>query len=348
MKFSKALLISSLGFVLCICAVAKAAHPARIHYIDVGQAESILLELDQAAVLIDAGGEQTNDPQQGTHLISYLNTFFQGRPDLQRTIDTIIISHPHIDHTMALMDVMNAFTVKNLIDGGQSAGSGIEPLKAARKFVNTHGGHSFTVTRANTTQPAFVNPALKAIHDRESDVDFKLLGGANGCKNANNDSIVVVLTYQTSRFIFTGDAEDEPDATCHSGEIQDLLQLYAGTNTLRADVYKVDHHGSPNGTDANWIGAISPKISVISAGKNDPPHQGPGQFHAFQFGHPRESAVKIIEQGTSQTRPTKIVTTMDGVKHIHANRPMAKAVYCTCWDGDIVIDGATLQVTTAH
>ncbi len=348
MKHSKVLLIA-IGFILCLCSgVARAAHPGRIHYIDVGQAESILLEFDKAAVLIDAGGEQTNDAQQRTHLTNYLNTFFQGRTDLNRTIDTIIISHPHIDHSMMLMDVMQSFTVKNLIDGGQNVGSGIQPLTAARAWVNSHGGHSFTVTRADTIQPSFFNPALKSIHNGESDVDFKLLGGANGCTNANNDSIVVVLTYKTSKFIFTGDAEDKPDPTCHSGEIQDLLQRYAGTNTLRADVYKVDHHGSANGTDANWIQAISPKISVISAGKNDPLHRVPGQFHAWQFGHPRESAVKIIEQFTSQTRTQKTVTTMDGVKQVHNNRNIAKAVYCTCWDGDIVIDGSTLQVRTAH
>lgn len=42
----------------------------------------------------------------------------------------IVISHPHIDHTMKLMDVMQTFTVKNLIDCGQSVGSGIKPLSA--------------------------------------------------------------------------------------------------------------------------------------------------------------------------------------------------------------------------
>src|SRR5437660_5372919 len=114
MKHSKTLLTIA-AVVLFFCSgIAKAAHPAQVHYIDVGQAESILLEFDKAAVMIDAGGEQTNDAQQRTHLISYLNTFFQRRTDLNRTIDTIIISHPHIDHTMMLMDVMHNFTVKNL------------------------------------------------------------------------------------------------------------------------------------------------------------------------------------------------------------------------------------------
>ncbi len=308
MKVLKQLLITLTGLVLTLSAGAvKAAHPAKIHYIDVGQAESILVELDKSAVLIDAGGETTNDTQQANHLIDYLKHFFQvDRTDLKNTIDTIIISHPHIDHTKNLMDVMQTVTVNNLIDGGENSGSGIAPLHDARN------------------------------------------GGANGCANANNDSVVVLMIYKTKRFIFTGDAEDQGDSGCPSGEIEDLISRYAANNGLRVDVYKVDHHGSANGTDANWIKALSPQIAVISAGKIDAAHQVPGSFHAFQFGHPRESTVEILEQFTSGTRPSKTVTTMDGVKKPHPGKVINKAIYCTCWDGDIVIDGTTLSVKTSH
>ena len=350
MKSLKQFLITFCGLVLSLSAGAvKAAHPAKIHYIDVGQAESILVELDKVAVLIDAGGETTNDTQQANHLIDFLKHFFQvDRTDLNNTIDTIIISHPHIDHTKSLMDVMQTFTVHNLIDGGENSGSGIAPLHDARNFISSNGGHYFTVKVANTIDPTFSNPALKAIHAGEHDVDFKLLGGANGCANANNDSIVVLMTYKTKRFIFTGDAEDQGDSGCPSGEIEDLISRYAANNGLRVDVYTVDHHGSANGTDANWLQALSPQIAIISAGKIDAAHQVPGSFHAFQFGHPRESTVEVLEQFVSGTRPSKTVTTMDGVKKPHPGKVINKAIYCTCWDGDIVIDGTTLSVQTAH
>src|SRR5260370_40855983 len=111
-----------------------------------------------------------------------------------------------------------------------------------------------------------------------------------------------------------------------------------------SDVYKVDHHGSANGTDANWLTALSPQIAVISAGKIDAAHQVPGSFHAFQFGHPRESTVKVLEQFTSGTRPPKTVTTMDGVKKPHPGIVITKAIYCTCLDDSIVIDATTLIV----
>lgn len=342
------LVLAALVFCFSSASSTPAQHPARVHYIDVGQAESILLEFDKTAVLIDAGGELTNDVQQSKHLLDYLNTFFGGRPDLHKTIDTIIISHPHIDHTMRLLDVMKAFTVKNLIDGGENKGSGIGPLNKARALIKKKGGHYFVVTRQDTVKPSFSNPALDAVQATEGDAHFKLIGGANGCDDANNDSIVVLMTYKQSRFIFTGDASDKPDKVCTNGELPDLVKLYAGTGGLNADVYKADHHGSKNGTDEAWIKAISPKISVISAGKHDPAHQVPDKFHAFQFGHPTELAVALMEKFTTDSRPKKVVSTGNGAKSFIENRPITKAVYCTCWDGDIVIDGGTLKVQTAH
>jgi beta-lactamase superfamily II metal-dependent hydrolase len=82
------------------------------HFIDVGQAESILLEFKTAAILIDAGGEVTGNNRDRDHLIAYLNTFFARRTDLRDSagrgiLYSVIVSHPHIDHTRHLMPVMN-------------------------------------------------------------------------------------------------------------------------------------------------------------------------------------------------------------------------------------------------
>jgi len=50
-----------------------------VHYINVGQADSILLEFDKAAIVIDAGGESSGDNRDREHLIHYLNKFFATR-----------------------------------------------------------------------------------------------------------------------------------------------------------------------------------------------------------------------------------------------------------------------------
>jgi competence protein ComEC len=314
------------------------SHPVRIHYVNVGQADAILLEFDKFTVMIDAGGEATDDQHEDTELVDYLNKVFANRPDLNRTIDTIIISHPHLDHTMKLPDVVQEFSVKNLIDGGDTAGSGIRPLNKARAFVSSHGGNHFAINDEGVNSPGFKNLALDALHRLDGDVEIKLLSGSRDCHNANNSSLVTMVTYKGTKFLFTGDAEDLGDTDCPD-EIGELLDRFKGTAQLKADVLKVDHHGSDNGTDDDWMAGVSPKVSIISAGKPDAAHQKPGAFHAFQFGHPRESAVKRIEGATTTNRePVASVITMDAVRRVHPNRRMEKAVYCTCWDGNIVVE----------
>jgi len=136
MKTSGLFLILAL---LLSASISKAQ--VRAHYINVGQADSILLEFRTAAILIDAGGEATGDDRDRDHLVSYLNKFFSDRaasaslPNLNRTLLAVIISHPHIDHTRNVMAVMQEFKVKNLIDGGNTRGSGINPLRDARAFM---------------------------------------------------------------------------------------------------------------------------------------------------------------------------------------------------------------------
>lgn len=93
-----------------------------VHYINVGQAESILREFKTVAILIDAGGEDTGDDRDVDHLISYLNDSFTRRTDLKRTLYSVIVSHPHIDHTghlPAIFDKANKFKVLNLVDRRQ-------------------------------------------------------------------------------------------------------------------------------------------------------------------------------------------------------------------------------------
>jgi competence protein ComEC len=329
---------------LLLCAATGSAQ-ARVHYINVGQADAILIELPRAAVLIDAGGEDTVDNRDGEHISSYLETFFRHRPDLNRTLHTVIVSHPHIDHTRLLFDVVRTFSVRNLIDGGNTSGSGIAPLQQARDFVRTHGGNLITVLDQGIGSAGATNAAFDALHAADPNVSFRILSGSRGCANANNDSLVVRLQVGAAKFIFTGDAESEDDARCTS-ELSLLLQRYRNTPALDVDVYKVGHHGSHNGTTAAWMQALSPRISVISAGV--PSVATPGEFHAFFFGHPREDAVAVIEAGTGGARAEGVmVETMDAVQRVHHSRVITREVYCTCWEGDVVVranaDGSVVK-----
>jgi competence protein ComEC len=303
------------------------------HYINVGQAASALIEFKSGAILIDAGGEDTGDDVYRKHLVAYLNDFFTKRPDLDRTLEGIILSHPHIDHTMYLMDVMQNFTVHALIDNGATAGSGIAPMKAGRTFATMKHIHYMAVgdTSIHKTGNAL------ALVEGAGAPKILLLSGARGCKDANNDSITVRIETPETAILFAGDAENV-DPTC-TPELTALATKFAGTPLLQAQIYHVAHHGSGNGTTADFLKAVSPSIAVISAG--DPTRQGPGVFHAYEYGHPREMAMDILVSAVTGARAdfggsSESVTIFPAVKQTKTIT-MTKAIYCTCWDGDITV-----------
>lgn len=340
--FAVALLFSAI--------VARAQMSA--HYINVGQAESILLEFKTAAVLIDAGGEDTGDNRDRDHLIAYLNAFFARRADLRDSagrgvIYSLIVSHPHIDHTRHLMAVMNNFKVKNFVGGGGSTGSGINQYKQARQFAGDHNIVYNRILDSRIGENGYSTSLLRALGG-PSGVDIRFLSGyRRNCEDENNESVIMRVKYGDAIFLFTGDAESEDD-TCDP-QISVLMDWYRDT-LLDVDVYKVGHHASRNGTTRDYVLAMSPQMSVISAGHHST--RSPGNFHGFNFGHPREDIVALLEELTSGTRPPKDVFTMVAVRTVREPRRIEKAIYCTCWDGDIVIstneDGTQFQVQTTQ
>jgi competence protein ComEC len=336
--------------IVTLLLVSKTQAQMKAHFINVGQADSILLEFKTAAILIDAGGENTGDDRDKDHLLEYLNKFFDKRTDLNRTLYSIIISHPHIDHTKSIPTVMQNFTVKNFVDGGGESGSGISQNHEARQIAETKGIIYNRVPDIRIGTGGYTTPLLKALLSSPSEVDIRFLAGFRNCKNENNDTLTVLVRYKGTAMLFSGDAESESAPDCVS-EISHLLKRFKRTSLLNIDLYKVGHHGSHNGTSPDYLRRMTPKISIISAGNKET--QSPGNFHAFQFGHPREKAVKIIEDATTLRRKSsKIVYTMTAVQEILPNRSMEKAVYCTCWDGDIVVginkNGRMLPIKTTN
>jgi competence protein ComEC len=351
-KFMRLRRNALLAFTSVLLLAGVAQGQMKVHFINVGQADSILLEFKTAAILIDAGGENTGEPgttvgdRDLNRLIGYLNRFFDRRTDLNRTLTSIIISHPHIDHTRLIMDVIRNFRVRSLIDGGGRTGSGIEPLRQARARARTRNRArriQYIMVADSAIGPNGFTPSIlsKLRSSLASNVDIKFLsGGSRNCEDQNNNSLTVRVEHQGKKFLFTGDSEED-DPVCVGGQIGNLIERFDSAEThnglLDVDVYKVGHHASFNGTTENLMLAMSPAISVISAGDRDT--RSPERFHAFFFGHPREAAVKLLEEFTTADRqPQVTVYTMRGVRRFKENRVISKAIYCTCWDKNIVVE----------
>jgi beta-lactamase superfamily II metal-dependent hydrolase len=86
------------------------AQTMRVHFIDVGQGASTLVEFPCAAIIVDTGGEKNNAFSSNDQLMSYLDEFFSRRPELNKTFHSIILTHPHIDHTRGVASLLSAST----------------------------------------------------------------------------------------------------------------------------------------------------------------------------------------------------------------------------------------------
>lgn len=210
-----------------------------VHYIDVGQADSILVQLPNENILIDAGN---ND--DGNLVVNYLKQ--QGVKRLGYVIGT----HPHEDHAGGLDVVIKSFEVgKVYLPKVSHTTKTYEDLLLAIK------NKGLKVTEAKGGVKLDVDPGVTA---------ELLAPKGTGYDDLNNYSAVLRLTFGNTSFLFTGDAEDVSEA--------EMLQ--AGYN-LKADVLKVGHHGSSSSTSLAFLKTVSPKYAVISAGKGnkyDHPH----------------------------------------------------------------------------
>lgn len=206
----------------------------KVHFIDVGQADSILIQLPSSQnILIDGGN---ND--DGTLIVNYLKQ--QG----VKRLDYVIGTHPHEDHIGSLDFAIRSFKV-----GKVYLPKVVHTSKTYEDLLLAIKDKGLTVTQAKAGVKLDVGPGIEAV---------MLSPNSSIYDDLNNYSAVLKLTYGDTSFLFTGDAEAESENE----------MLAAGYN-LRADVLKVGHHGSNSSTTPTFLKAVSPKYAVISVGKDN-------------------------------------------------------------------------------
>ncbi len=205
-----------------------------VHYIDVGQADSILIQTPNGKnMLIDAGN---NEDSQA------INTYLKSKG--VSTIDVLLGTHPHEDHIGSMDDIIRNFPVNSIY----------------MPKVTTNTVTFMDVLQAIKDKGLKINtpvPGSKLTID--TDLDVTILAPNNTTyEDLNNYSIVLKVTYKKSSFLFTGDAEAASEA-----EI-----LKAGYD-IKADVLKVGHHGSSSSTSDAFLKAVVPKHAIISVGQGN-------------------------------------------------------------------------------
>lgn len=234
----------------------------QVHYIDVGQGDSILLIQDEHSMLIDAG-----DNNCGTRVQSYLQS------NNIDTLDYVIGTHPDSDHIGGLDVIIYKFTCNQIFmpDCSKDTKTYEDVLASAKEknyqITSPVAGDTFSLGQAKVQ---VLSPAENA----------------NYGEDANNNSIAVKVTYGNNSFLFTGDCEEAAET--------DLLN---SEYNLQADVMKAAHHGSDTSNGREFLEAVNPEVCVISCGEgNDYGHP-----RAEVLNNLRDLGVEVYrtdEQGT--------------------------------------------------
>lgn len=200
-----------------------------VYFLDVGQADSILIKLEDEYMLIDAGNNE-----DGVKLVNYFNEL--GIKEFKYVFGT----HPHEDHIGGMDDIINNFKIDNyyMPDKITTTKTFEDVLDALinnnLQYTILEKGDEFNLSSAN----------------------FKVIYAGDETNDINDSSIVLKLTYGNNSFLLTGDATSNVEKTLLNDDI-------------KSDVLKVAHHGSNYSSTDEFLDVVSPKYAVISVGKNN-------------------------------------------------------------------------------
>ena len=326
----------------------------RVHFVYVGQGAGAILEFPCGVAVIDTGGEFGSNARDGGQLfVDYLDRFFAARPALNRTIDVLFTSHPHMDHLHGLSRIFPRggpprYTVRNIVDNGQTGTTGsIGAQSEARAAARAAGsGYSAVELRNQVTATGSTNTVIDPFRCAGVDPVITAFWGSRNealrsdaqalvrqYRTPNNHSLVLRVDFGKASFLFPGDLQREGAA--------DLMAEYADNEAaFDVDVLQVSHHGADNGTSDALLRITSPKIAIISMGDRS----ATGRGSAFDHGHPRISAIRMMQEMpaiVSQHRPRRIYWAADKQEVPFRKVAITRAIHATGWEGTLVVTART-------
>ncbi|WP_415971297.1 MBL fold metallo-hydrolase, partial [Anaerotignum lactatifermentans] len=234
-------------------------------FLDVGQGDAALINDGEFEILIDAGISA-----EGTKVVQYLSDYVDG------DLDVVVASHEDADHIGGLPAVFDAYTIEEVVDNGRT--SSTKTYQTYHNKVQAEGADYAADTAAqNITLP--------------SGATLEFLPITDVYDNANDNSVVTMLTYGDVEVLFTGDLSSDV-ADANSSLFSDV------------DVLKAGHHGSRTSVSSQFLQTTKPEYVVISAGLDN------------SYGHPHKEALSAYLNTGADVygtfRSGDIVMTTDG------------------------------------
>ena len=208
---------------------AKVKENFSVSFIDVGQADSVLIRNGNYNMLIDAGNNE-----DGEKLVNYFKSL--GIEEFTYVFAT----HPHEDHIGGMDDIINNFKIDNYYMSNK-----LSTTKTFMDVLDALDGRNLKYTVPNK------GDTLKL-----GDANIKVIYPGDDKSNINDSSIVLKITYGKNSFLLTGDATSNVERKIYNEDI-------------KSDVLKVAHHGSSYSSIDVFLDKVKPYYAVISVGKNN-------------------------------------------------------------------------------
>ncbi len=276
MKIRKRYVVSLilLMFLLCLSACEKKANGKFtfvksndsyfcIQFIDVGQGDSALIECDGQYMLIDGG-----DASAGDKVYSVLE-----EKGIQR-LNILTLSHLHADHIGGLEKVLKyASKIDLTISNADHADT-----ETFRKVEHQLGINGTSITVPNVGDVYNLGSAKVEVVDVSAQEE--------------NDSLVLLISYGKTKFLFTGDIEENMQKR--------IVDKYSNDSDepFKIDLMKMPHHGAKTNTLYTFVRTFMPDYIVISVGKNNP------------YGLPNKETIDLLKSKTYSPKVNR--TDMDG------------------------------------
>ncbi|RJQ30808.1 MBL fold metallo-hydrolase [Candidatus Parcubacteria bacterium] len=221
-----------------------------VAFLDVGQGDAVFIQAPNGnQILVDGGPNK-----------AILRELSKVMPFYDRTIDGIILTHPHLDHYAGLMEAARKYDINFEMDPG----------------VKTEG-EAFAlfedVLREKGLRRIYGKRGMRLVLDKDIYLEILLPAINNENLSEHDGMLVSRLVYGNNSFLLTGDMEENLEE-----------YLIATGAAIGSDVLKVAHHGSKTSSSEKFLGWVSPDLAVISVGKNN------------KYGHPHEEVTGRLEK----------------------------------------------------
>ena len=251
---TKWLVLPLLVAAILVWSVALTMPDDKLHvsFLDVGQGDAILIQTPNGQdILIDGGP----DSQKVNLELSKKLPFWD------RTIDFVVCTHSQADHITGLVEVLQRYKVKQMLELGVSCNSSIYQewcnLVEEKQIKRDKAQAGQEIDLGNGIKLEVLNPPASLWEGTSDDVD--------------NNGVVLRLSWGKVSFLFTADIREEVE-----------FALIGQRANLKSTVLKVSHHGSKTSTSQQFLAAVDPEVAVISVGEDNP------------FGHPSPEVLERL------------------------------------------------------